>query len=104
MFKLGIVTLNLQDMNDWDLSQLADAATNEQKRRKGPAELDTTEKCLVRCGQHIQAIKAYRARTSTGLREAKDACDAFRATILDYQDGKTQWSEELGKWIAPVKW
>ena len=99
MFKLGIVTLNLQDMNDWDLSQLSDAAANELKRRKGPAELDIAEKCMVRCGQHIQAIKAYRARIpGTGLREAKDACDAFRNTIPDYKEGKTFWSEAEGRW------
>lgn len=34
---------------------------------------------LVARGQHIQAIKAYRDETGAGLKEAKDAIDAFAA-------------------------
>lgn len=101
-FKLGAFTIDLNYLSEWELSQLKDQINEEERKRKGPAELDIAEKCMVRCGQHIQAIKAYRARIpGTGLREAKDACDAFRNTIPDYKNGKTVWSEVDGGWVTP---
>lgn len=36
------------------------------------------EQALVETGRHIPAIKMYRARTGAGLKDAKDACDAYR--------------------------
>lgn len=36
-------------------------------------------KRLVAEGRHIEAIKAYREHTGAGLKDAKDAVDAYRA-------------------------
>ena len=38
------------------------------------------EECLqkIREGQHVQAIKLWRAKTGTSLKDAKDTCDALR--------------------------
>jgi hypothetical protein len=39
--------------------------------------LSSEERALAAAGQKIPAIKAYRNRTGAGLKEAKDAVDAF---------------------------
>jgi len=94
-------SINLEALAEYDLDMLSVAVAAEKRRRQGPVELDLAEKCLVRCGQTIPAIKALRARLGLGLREAKDAVDAFRDTIPERPPGG-YWSEAEGKWLPPV--
>lgn len=97
-FGLGPFVLNLNALHDGELADLAAAVRAEQATRTTSAPLDLAEQCLVRCGQHIQAIKAYRTRTNAGLKDAKDACDAFRLTVPGYSQGKT-FDPGTGMWV-----
>jgi ribosomal protein L7/L12 len=62
------------------LRNFAIAINDELVRRQveGPRALVSEETALVRAHDLIAAIKAYRARTGTTLREAKDAIEAYR--------------------------
>lgn len=62
------------------LRNFATAITDELMRRElfGPRALTGDETTLVRAHDWIGAIKAYRARTGTTLRDAKDAIEAYR--------------------------
>jgi len=102
MFKLGAFSLNafsfdLQYLSNADFDNLETLVKAERSKRSVSQELSVTEQCLVRCGQHILAIKAYRERTSVGLKEAKDACDAFRRTIVGWFEG-AGYDETTGRW------
>lgn len=97
MFKLGAMTLYLDKLSETDFRELECVVQNERTRRGTASELNIAEKCLVRCGQHIPAIKALRDRTGIGLREAKDACDAFRRTVPGWSEG-SYFDEATGMW------
>lgn len=47
-------------------------------RRDSLPEVNAEEASFIRRGDQIQAIKSVRMRTSMGLKEAKDLCDAWR--------------------------
>lgn len=49
-------------------------------RRQGPAVPEESQR-LVAEGRHIEAIKVYREHTGAGLKEAKDAIDAYRDSL-----------------------
>lgn len=57
-------------------------------------ELDDAEKAMAETGRKIPAIKAYRARTGAGLRDAKDAIDAYYA----------EWSSKGGADPRGLRW
>lgn len=42
-------------------------------------QLSMTEEALIESGRFIAALKEYRVRTGAGLKEAKEACDAYKA-------------------------
>lgn len=48
-------------------------------RRETRPGLTPEVRLLVAQGEHIRAIKAYRQETGAGLKEAKDAIDAYAA-------------------------
>ncbi|WP_158288542.1 ribosomal protein L7/L12 [Ornithinimicrobium flavum] len=65
------------------VGQLADRAgvdAAELAKLRGSTQPGITPEIrrLVEDGEHIAAIKAYRQRTGAGLKEAKDAVDAYR--------------------------
>lgn len=50
----------------------------EVRRTVVRVDLEDAEMALVESGRMISAIKAVRARTGIGLKDAKDKCDAYR--------------------------
>ncbi len=53
----------------------------ETSGAQAPASLSPYVKALVAQGALVEAIKAHRAYTGAGLREAKEACEAYRDTL-----------------------
>jgi|HubBroStandDraft_6_1064221.scaffolds.fasta_scaffold146096_3 ribosomal protein L37E len=102
IFEIGGFSLNLSTISLVDLGKLEEALKKERAVRLPLMELDLTERCLVKCGQHIPAIKAYRNRTLAGLRQSKDACDAYRKTLPGYQDGAVYDEATNGWTLKPV--
>jgi hypothetical protein len=49
--------------------------------------LNKNERDLLRAGQYIEAIKAFRYRMDCGLKEAKDVCDEYRKQYGLLSDG-----------------
>jgi hypothetical protein len=81
-----ISQVDLTTCDDRELDELAAALTAERTRREPPPiNLSEAEKCLIRGGHAITAIKLIRERYEPrpGLRQAKDACDAYKATLRD---------------------
>ncbi|WP_134774519.1 ribosomal protein L7/L12 [Ornithinimicrobium flavum] len=56
-----------------------DAAELERMRADSRPGITPEVRDLVARGQHIAAIKAYRQQTGAGLKEAKDAVEAYAA-------------------------
>lgn len=98
MFKCGAFIIYLDALNATDFQDLENAVKCERDRRCAMSELSITEKCLVKCGQHIAAIKEFRARTNSGLKDAKDACDAYRRTVPGWFEGST-YDETTNTWV-----
>lgn len=63
------------------LAQRAGVSDEELARLRGISDTGITPEieALVRQGKDIEAIKAYRQLTGAGLKQAKDAIDAYRA-------------------------
>jgi ribosomal protein L7/L12 len=76
----------LADLAKNATSRLAERAVNFEAISRGPTAggilmVNENEKNLIRTGHFIDAIKAVRTRTSATLRDAKEACDEFRASF-----------------------
>ncbi len=91
---MNVSTLaDLVQMSATELAELISAASlmlpgkirmeAEKSTVKAPTcyDLSGTEQMIIRDGGTIAAIKAYKDRTGCGLRDAKDACDRYRATM-----------------------
>jgi hypothetical protein len=68
-------------------------------------EPNEAEKEAVRNGQLIEAIKLVRTRTGTGLKEAKDAAEEYRAQLRQLrQPARHEQDASTGgwRWIAIV--
>ncbi|QFG67355.1 hypothetical protein [Ornithinimicrobium pratense] len=63
------------------LARRAGVGTGELAELRGQTRPGITPqiRALVAQGKHIAAIKAYREETGAGLKDAKDAIDAFAA-------------------------
>jgi len=63
------------------LAERAGVGDEELARLRGIADTGITPQieALAGQGKDIEAIKAYRQHTGAGLKQAKDAIDAFRA-------------------------
>jgi large subunit ribosomal protein L7/L12 len=63
------------------LAERAGVGDEELARLRGIADTGITPQieALVAQGRDIEAIKAYRQHTGAGLKQAKDAIDAYRA-------------------------
>lgn len=84
MIRVGVNDIEVETIPDHELSLLRIRLENEAVRRAPPViELTLEEKCLIRCGELISAIKSVRERYSPrpALRHAKDACDAYKDTL-----------------------
>ena len=53
----------------------------QQEQGEKELEVDATEKCLIRSGEQILAIKHYKNRTFCTLKDSKKMCDRFRDAL-----------------------
>lgn len=84
MIRINVFDIEVETIPDHELTALRAKLENEAARRSPPViDLTLEEKCLIRCGEFIAAIKSVRERFSPkpSLRHAKDACDAYKATL-----------------------
>lgn len=71
------LTRKLQEMLGSDFDELK-AATRAATILDSPDHLTKYEMELIKDGKFIQAIRAHRERTGSGLLEAKNACQAYK--------------------------
>ena len=77
--------LDLENMTDPELADLQISVNRTINSRRPRLQLNIAERCMVACGHTIAAVKSYRTRTKLGLRECKDECDAFKATLQAFE-------------------
>ena len=90
---VNVHDINPGELEDWELTVLRARVEEEVARRSQVSiELTLEERCLLECGHTIPAIKSVRERIQPrpSLRQAKDACDAWRNANMK--------TDESGKW------
>jgi ribosomal protein L7/L12 len=84
----------------WKIEQDMKYEADAEARLSAEPEHDPYIMSLVTAGKKIEAIKVYRERTGTGLKEAKDAIDALeRGQGSDEERNKTMVTLSLEEQI-----
>lgn len=95
------VRVDITALTDRQLDELAQEIETERRRREPPpVVLADHEKCLIKGGHIVYAIRSVRERCAVNgvkpsLRQCKDAVDAYRDSIGMRYDAAT------GQWRAP---
>jgi ribosomal protein L7/L12 len=82
MLKTALLNILLENLrrNDFVMARKALNMLEMSASFSGPTDLSTVEIDYIKAGRVINAIKEYRNRNGVGLKEAKDAIDAYRET------------------------
>ena len=79
-FVLGAIVMFVL-MSLWRRREAPGPTPPGESPRFEEASMSSDIEALVRQGQKIQAIKAYRIQTGCGLKEAKEAVDALERRL-----------------------